>query len=74
MSARRIWCALVDTEVEVEFEMAGVWPFRRIVGVKSCTAFDPSTAVACRRRCVDPAFRQQWSPALPVNGAETPRS
>jgi hypothetical protein len=62
--ARRVWCALTELEVQVEFEERGFPGLSSPFAVKSCTAFDPPTAVACRRRCVDPAFRRQWPAAL----------
>jgi hypothetical protein len=66
VSRRRIRCAAADRDVEVTFVVRGIFPFRRLVGVAACTAFDPSEAVACTRRCLDPAFRRQWEPPLPV--------
>ena len=38
----------------------------RIVGVKSCTAFEAPAAVACDRACVDGRFRSQWPDSLRV--------
>ncbi len=67
---RRFWCVQSRREVEVEFEEHGLPGFRRAVAVKSCSVFDPPTAVSCRRRCLDPAFRRQWEPALPVGRLE----
>jgi len=61
------WCALAERDVEVEFVTEGIPVLRTPNGVKSCSAFDPQTAVACHRRCLDPAFRRQWQPALPVS-------
>jgi nucleotide-binding universal stress UspA family protein len=63
---RRIWCAEHREEVEVEFEMRGLPGLRHPAAVRSCTAFDPPTAVACSRGCLDPVFRKQWEPPLPV--------
>ena len=61
---RRFWCRGVQREVEVEFER------RPWIGgykdVKSCTAFECSTAVTCQRRCLDSEYRRQWEPALPI--------
>jgi hypothetical protein len=62
------WCALMEQEVEVEFEMQRLLGFSTPVGVRRCSAFDPPEAVACRRRCLDHQFRRQWPPALPVAG------
>lgn len=52
----------------MELEERG-WPgFRAAVAVKRCTAFEPATAIDCRRRCLDRAFRTPWTPALPLGG------
>ena len=60
------WCALTEREIEVKFDVRGIPGLQRRRGVVNCTAFDPPTAVACSRRCLDSAFRRQWKPALPV--------
>ena len=60
---RRFWCALSRRDVEVEFAARGLPGFRR-VAVRSCSQFEPPTAVACRRACVDVAFRRRWEPSL----------
>lgn len=65
----RVWCATMEREVEVEFVTRGPFGLRRRVGVRSCTAFDPPTAVTCARRCLDTAYRRQWEPALPVHSS-----
>jgi hypothetical protein len=62
----RFWCAQSRREVEVEFEVRGLPGFRKMT-VRSCSVFDPPTAVRCRRRCVDIAFRRQWEPPLPIS-------
>lgn len=67
---RHFWCAQSRREVEVAFEERGLPGFRRAMAVKSCSVFDPPTAVACRRRCLDANFRCQWEPALPVGRLE----
>jgi hypothetical protein len=64
---RRFWCAFQRREVEVEFEDNGPPGLRQPVAVRRCSAFDPPTAVACARRCLDVGFRPQWQPALPVD-------
>ncbi len=61
---RNFWCHLAGRDVEVEFERHG--PFRALASVRSCTAFEDSAPISCRRRCVDANFRRQWEPALPV--------
>lgn len=65
---RRFWCALERREVEVQFEEAGPPGLGQPVAVESCSAFDPPTAVACARRCLDVAFRRQWEPAQALRG------
>jgi hypothetical protein len=63
---RRFWCPFYRREVEVEFAERGLSGFRRQLGVESCSVFDPPTAVECARRCLDPVYRRQWDPPLPV--------
>ena len=65
---RRFWCARSDRAVEVELIERGVPPFETAVAVTACSVFDPPTAIECQRRCLDPAFRRQWEPALPIHG------
>jgi hypothetical protein len=55
---RRFWCSRAHRDVVVEFADAGLPGMRRSANVWSCTAFDPPTAVTCRRECVDPEFRE----------------
>lgn len=64
--SRRVWCALLEREVLVTFEERGLPGFRSPVAVRTCSAFDPPSAVACHRRCVDSTFRRQWPWALPI--------
>jgi hypothetical protein len=61
---RRFWCRMSQREVEVLFERRGL--LRSIAAVRSCSAFEPPTCVACERRCLDARYRRQWEPALPV--------
>jgi hypothetical protein len=64
---RRFWCSQAGREVEVEFEETGVLPgFRHPVAVRSCTEFDPLTAVACNRRCLDSNVRVRL-PMMPTS-------
>ena len=63
---RRFWCALSQREVEVEYEDRGLPGFRWSAAVKSCSVFDPATALGCHRRCREAQFRRQWPPALPI--------
>jgi hypothetical protein len=66
VARRHFWCALAERDVEVEFQTRGLLPFPRLAVVRRCSAFDPPTAVACDQRCLDPGFRRQWAPPLPV--------
>jgi nucleotide-binding universal stress UspA family protein len=63
VARRAFWCREQDREVVVEFEMGGLPGFRSPVEVRSCSAFDPPTDIACERRCLDPAFRDRWQPS-----------
>jgi hypothetical protein len=63
---RRFWCPASRREVEVEFEERGWLWLRRAVAVRTCSVFDPPTAVGCRRRCLEPAFRQLHAPPSPL--------
>ena len=67
---RSFWCPLSRRQVEVEFDERGLPGFRRQVAVRSCSVFDPSTAVTCGRRCTDVGFRRQWALPLPVRGPQ----
>lgn len=66
---RSLWCSLLGREVEVELVERGLAGFRRTVGVRSCTAFDPPEAVACQRCCLDETYRRPWLARLPVLGS-----
>jgi hypothetical protein len=55
---RAFWCPFRERDVAVEFE-EGVWE-GDLCDVKRCTAFSPSTAVACDKQCL----RVQNLPAL----------
>jgi nucleotide-binding universal stress UspA family protein len=70
VARRAFWCREQDREVMVEFEMQGVPGFRSPVEVRSCSAFDPPTDIACERRCLDPTFRERWE-APPFMGLKT---
>jgi hypothetical protein len=63
---RRFWCAQTQREVEVLVEERGVPGLVYASSVTSCSVFDPPTAVACERRCLDAGFRRRWPPALPI--------
>ena len=53
---RRFWCAFASRNVVVEFVTRGLAP--QIVAVRSCSAFDPATAVACRQQCLEGCARE----------------
>jgi hypothetical protein len=65
---RRFWCGRAGREVEVAFEERGLPGLPYAVSVKSCSVFDPSSAVSCGRQCLDAGFRRQWPAALPILG------
>jgi len=71
---RRFWCASRGRDVEVDFVERGLPGLPSGVGVQGCSAFDPPTAIGCRRRCLDPAYRRQWPPAWPVLGNDPDRT
>jgi hypothetical protein len=60
--SRRFWCALYRREAEVHFATRGLLPVA--CAVLSCSVFEPGTAVACRRRCLDASYRHQWASPL----------
>lgn len=68
------WCALQGREVEVEFVTRGIPVLSQPCGMRSCSAFDPATAILCHRRCLDATYRRQWPPALPVYTHEIVRA
>lgn len=63
--SRRFFCLACRAEVEVELVERGLPGLREAVAIRRCTAFDPPTAVACARRCLDPTFRRLWAPGEP---------
>lgn len=67
---RCFWCAQARRDVEVEFEESGLPGFRRALAVRRCSVFDPASAVRCKRRCLDSAFRRLWEPGFPVHGRQ----
>ena len=56
---RHFVCAEAGREVEVEFEEWGVAGLRRAMAVRSCSVFDPPSAVQCRRACLNRDVRVQ---------------
>ena len=60
---RHFWCAQERREVEVEFEEQGLPGFRHTQNVRSCSVFDPPTAVRCHRDCLNPDTRLLVPPA-----------
>jgi hypothetical protein len=73
-SLRHFWCGLRKQDVEVEFETRALLGFRRIVGVRRCSAFEEPDQVACGRYCLESKFRSQWPYALPLAGYRVPSS
>ena len=65
---RAFRCPLMQREVEVEFLEHWILGVRRAATPTRCSAFETSSALECRRRCADRAFRTQWEYALPVGG------
>jgi hypothetical protein len=65
---RQFWCVGRHREVEVEFEERGLPGLRRAVAVRSCSAFEPPTAVTCRRGCLDRDRQCLCEPLLPGHG------
>jgi hypothetical protein len=63
---RSFHCALAGRDVEVQVTERRLFGFPTPVAVHRCSAFESPTAVACRRQCLDSAFRRQWEFALPV--------
>jgi hypothetical protein len=63
---RAFRCALAGRDVEVQVTERRVFGFGQPLAVHTCSAFESPTAVACRRQCLDGAFRRQWEFALPV--------
>ena len=66
---RRFWCPEAQREVEVELEECGLPGLRWSAAVRRCSVFDPPTAVACQRRCLDPEFRRRWVAVVPADRA-----
>ena len=54
-------CPLMRREVEVEFLERWILGVRCSATPDRCSAFEVPTALECRRRCVDRAFRNQWA-------------
>ena len=66
MRRRRFWCAQSRRDVEVEFDLGGIPGFRRPAAVRRCSVFDPSTALRCRRLCLDSSYRRRWASSAPL--------
>ena len=58
---RRFWCREAGRDVEVQFGSSGPRGWRTVV--IACSAFEPATAVTCRRTCVDPSVRASSPPS-----------
>ena len=61
-------CPLMRREVEVEFLERWFLGVRQAAVPTRCSAFEVPTAIECRRRCLDRAFRNQWPFPLSVAG------
>jgi len=59
LKRRRFVCVEAGREVEVEFEERGLAGLRRAVAVRSCSVFEPPSAVECRRACLSRDVRLQ---------------
>ena len=59
LKRRHFVCAEAGREVEVEFEEWGLAGLGRAVAVRSCSVFDPPSAVQCRRDCLNRDVRVQ---------------
>jgi hypothetical protein len=58
--SRMFWCPFVRQPVTTEFrEDAGTG---RRIDVSRCSAFDPSSAIACARSCLELASLPEWAP------------
>ena len=51
------WCAEKGRMATVEFARGGPPFFRKETEILSCSAFEHSGLINCRRRCLDPNFR-----------------
>jgi hypothetical protein len=56
---RRVWCAAVGREAEVDFVERGVPGFLRPVLVQSCSLFHPPKDVRCQYACLDAIWEVQ---------------
>jgi hypothetical protein len=62
---RRFWCPSAGRDVEVLFEEWGPPGFRQTLRVAECSAFEPASAVACRRGCKDATRRRPAASPVP---------
>ena len=56
---RAFHCSHAGREVDVEFADLRLFGWRRPTHVVCCSAFDPASAITCRRACLASAFRQK---------------
>lgn len=56
---RGFWCPWRLRTVEAEFAEDGFPGCRRPAAVTRCSAFEPSTAIACERHCLRESVRQR---------------
>lgn len=64
-AVRAFWCPFRRTEVTVEFEEDSVG-HGRYLGVKSCTAFEPVSAISCGKPCL---YLRDFPPAPGIHKA-----
>jgi len=69
---RRFWCALYHREAEVHFAARALLPVP--CSVLSCSCFEPGSAIACQRRCLDSSYRGQWASPLAARREAGPRN
>jgi hypothetical protein len=70
LARRHFWCEQAGREVDVELEEHGAPGLRRFIAVRRCSAFEPSTAVRCRRSCL----RRGAAVEAPVRPQSPPQS
>lgn len=60
--SRRFWCPSIGRDVQVQFDECGPPGFRHVLRVVECSAFEPPSAIACRRVCRDATCRRPGAP------------
>jgi hypothetical protein len=62
LRTRHFWCPSIGRDVQVLFEEWGPPGFREVLRVAECSAFEPASAIVCRRACVDATCRRPAAP------------